>query len=59
MLGINDPWIILAYLTCIASAIVCIVYGIYNWNRGADDEANEISEEGKWEKDEIKIEETL
>ena len=59
MLGIKDPWIILAYLTCIVSAIVCIAYGLYNWNRGGDDEPVEFSEEAKWEKDEMKIEETL
>ncbi len=39
MLGINDPWVIAAYLLCIASSILCVVYGAMNWNRG--DEAVE------------------
>jgi hypothetical protein len=59
MLGINDPWILTAYLLCILSAVLCIIYGAYHWNKGAENEAEELSEEAKWEKDELKIEETL
>lgn len=59
MLGIKDPWIIAAYLTCILSALLCIAYGAYNWNRGGDNETEEFSEEAKWEQDERKVEETL
>ena len=39
MLGIPDAGIWLAYILCIASAILCVVYGIVNWNKG--DEAND------------------
>ena len=59
MFGLNDPWILLAYLLCIASTIACIVYGIINWNKGAGNETNEISEEAEWEETESKIEESL
>jgi hypothetical protein len=59
MLGIKDPWILTAYLLCFLSTLACVVYGIYYWNKGADNEQEEISEEAKWEKDESKIEETL
>lgn len=59
MLGLNDPWILLAYLLCILSTIACIVYGIINWNKGAENETIEISEEAQWEETESKIEETL
>jgi hypothetical protein len=59
MLGINDPWILTAYLLCILSAVLCIIYGAYYWNKGAENETEEFSEEAKWEKDELKIEETL
>jgi hypothetical protein len=34
MLGIQDIWVLLAYLLCIVSAILCVVYGALNWNRG-------------------------
>jgi hypothetical protein len=33
-LGIQDPWIWLAYLLSIASSAVCVVYGLINWNKG-------------------------
>jgi hypothetical protein len=59
MFGINDPWILLAYLLCILSALACIIYGVRNWNKGADNEPEEMKEESKWEKVENEIEETL
>ncbi len=36
MLGINDPWIAAAYLLCIGSTVLCVVYGLITWNRGDD-----------------------
>ncbi len=59
MLGIEDPWILLAYGLCILSAIACILYGIKNWNKGAENESSEVIEEVKWEKNETEIEENL
>jgi len=59
MLGLEDPWIILAYVLCILSALACVVYGVVNWNKGAENERIEISEEIRWEVDERKVEETL
>lgn len=59
MLGIEDPWILTAYLLCFLSAVACIVYGIRNWNKGSDIEGKEAQEEAEWEKGESKIEETL
>ena len=59
MLGIKDPWILTAYLLCFLSALACIIYGIINWNKGAENEEKEISEEENWEKVESTIEETL
>jgi hypothetical protein len=59
MLGINDPWIIAAYLLSFLSAVACIVYGLYNWNKGGNDEDSQITEEVKWEKEENQIEENL
>lgn len=34
MLGISDPYILLAFLMSIALALVCIAYGVINWNKG-------------------------
>lgn len=59
MLGIEDPWILTAYLLCFLSALACIIYGIRNWNKGSENEEKEAKEEARWEKSESKIEETL
>lgn len=29
MLGLTDPWIALAYLTCIGSTVLCIIYALW------------------------------
>ena len=34
ILGIEDPWIWEVYLGIILSTLLCIVYGIVNWNKG-------------------------
>jgi hypothetical protein len=34
MLGIEDPWVWSAYLLCLLSALLCVIYGAINWNRG-------------------------
>ena len=52
MLGLADFGIWTVYMLCILSAVACVVYGLYNWNRGGDDENKQIEEEVKWEKTE-------
>ena len=59
MLGINDPWIVAAYLLCIASTVLCVVYGLINWNRGSEKENEQIKEEAGWEEKEKQVEEAL
>lgn len=49
MLGIPDASIWLAYILCILSAGACVAYGLVNWNKGAENESNQIQEEAKWE----------
>ncbi len=56
VLGLKDPWIILVYLLCIASSLLCIIYGAINWNKGEDEVTNEDKE---WAKEENKISEEL
>ncbi|VVB71295.1 Uncharacterised protein [uncultured archaeon] len=57
MLGIDDPWIWGVYLLCIFSALLCVVYGIINWNRGGEQEPAEIKEEAAWEASEEEMQE--
>ena len=37
MFGISDPQIWIGYLLAIGFAIVCIVYGFLNWNKGVEE----------------------
>jgi hypothetical protein len=56
MLGIEDKWVALAYLLCIGSMLLCVLYGWRNWNRGEE----EIKQEDiHWAAEEDKAEEKL
>jgi hypothetical protein len=56
MLGIEDKGVVAVYLLCIVSAIICVVYGLINWNRGDDSiEPDDV----KWAIEEQKVEEEL
>jgi hypothetical protein len=58
MLGIEDPWVILAYILCIASALLCLIWGILKWNvNDADEEPEE--EIRHWAEEEERVEEEL
>lgn len=60
MLGIPNVSIFLVYVLCIASALLCLIYGIINWNKGGGrDEIEEIEEELKWQEKEDIIEDKL
>ena len=43
MLGIDDPQIWLAYVSCVLSALGCVVYGALNWKEGEEEEQAVIS----------------
>jgi len=49
MWGMEGRGVFLAYIGSILSALLCIVYGIINWNKPKDGEVKEIEEEVKWE----------
>ncbi len=55
MLGISGWGCWLAYLFCILSTILCVIYGIAMWNRGVKEE--DEAEMVKWVSEERKIEE--
>ena len=59
MFGLHDFWIVSAFVLCILSAVLCVVYGIVNWNKGAGSESREIEEEMQWNENEKKIEDIL
>jgi hypothetical protein len=42
MLGIDDPFVLLAYLGCIVMAGVCVVYGVVRRNAAAGDVTPEV-----------------
>jgi len=50
MLGLSGIWVIAAYILTIASAALCVGYGLFNWNKPEESEEKaEIAEEAKWE----------
>ncbi len=57
MLGIQDGWVVLAYLLCILSSVLCVLYGAANWNKGEEPVTPEDMEWAKEEKEDL--EETL
>ncbi|QNU67389.1 hypothetical protein EHE19_002290 [Ruminiclostridium herbifermentans] len=46
-LGISDFSILAVYFLCILSTLACVVYGLYNWNRGGEEDIQELKEETK------------
>lgn len=56
MLGIEDKGVLLAYLLCIGSSALCVVYGLWARNRG--DEPIK-PEDLRWVSEEKKVEESL
>lgn len=57
MFGLGDFWVSCAFVLCILSVVVCAVYGIINWNKGNDDEMQQIDEVIEWQAEDGKIEE--
>ena len=56
MFGIHDKSVLLAFLLCIGSTILCLVYGMVQWNKGPDEPK---SEDADWVKHEIEIDNKL
>jgi len=38
MLGIPDFWVLLGFVLCILSTILCVVYGAMYWNAPEEEE---------------------
>jgi cytochrome b subunit of formate dehydrogenase len=55
-MGSFDFGVGMAFWLMIASAILCVVYGVVNWNK---DKAEPVLDTRSWERDEDKINEEL
>jgi len=53
VLGIEDGWVVLAYVLCILSSLLCVVYGALNWNKGEEPLKQEDVAWAKEEKEEV------
>ena len=58
MLGIQDPWVITAFILCIVSALFCLIWGILKWNQDDPDPEPE-SEIKQWAQEEDRVEKEL
>ena len=59
MLGIEGKWVALAYVLCIASTVLCVIYGLISWNRGGEERTEQVEEDVRWAKEEKKVEEEM
>ncbi|HNX35241.1 MAG TPA: hypothetical protein PKM57_11475 [Kiritimatiellia bacterium] len=55
IVGIQDPWVAVAYLLSITGSAVCVAYGIAYWNRGDEPVKPEDVQWAKEEKEEIEV----
>ena len=53
MLGIEDKSVVTAYVLCLLSSLLCVVYGLITWNRGEEPVKQEDVDWAKEEKEEI------
>jgi heme A synthase len=53
MLGLEDPWVAAAYLLSIASALLCLIFGLVNWNRGNEPARREDIQWAREEKENV------
>ena len=57
MLGIEGAWVSAAYALCLISTLICVVYGVFNWNRGGEEPVQ--PEDVSWAQEEKEVEETI
>lgn len=57
LLGIQDPWVWLAYLLCILSTLLCVIWGLVMRNREEPEEP--LEEVKQWAQEEDQVEEEL
>ena len=47
------PWVVLAYVLCVLSTLLCVIYGIANWNKGDEPVKEEDVAWAEEEKEEV------
>ena len=58
MLGLEGVAVPLGFIFTILSTLLCVIYGIKNWNKGYVTE-EEMQQELVWKAEESKVEENL
>ena len=58
MLGFADSSTAWGYILSILAAILCVIYGLINWNKGTETE-EDYRRTVEWEREEIEVEEKL
>ena len=59
MLNIPDPWVFLAFVLSVGSALLCLVWGISHWNKEEHEDEEPPTEIAQWAQEENKVEEKL
>ncbi len=57
LLGLGDASVTLAFILCLASAALCVVYGAMKWNSDGQELSGE--EDRSWVEEEKKLEQEL
>ena len=58
MLGFADSLTAWGYILSILAAVLCVIYGLINWNKGTEIE-EDYRRTVEWEREEIEVEERL
>ncbi|MBW2187921.1 MAG: hypothetical protein JRG71_16610 [Deltaproteobacteria bacterium] len=58
MLGLEGTMVPLGLILTLASTIVCVVYGIRNWNKGYITK-EELASEAQWDKEQAEVDKQL
>ena len=58
MLGLDGVAVPLGLVLTLLSTLICIIYGVINWNRGYVTE-EELQQEQSWKAEDAKVKENL
>ncbi len=58
MLGLEGTMVPLGLILTLVSTIVCVVYGIRNWNKGYITK-EELASEAQWDKEQAEVDKQL
>lgn len=58
MLGLDGFAVPLGFVLTILSAVLCVVYGFVNWNKGYVTE-EEMQKEQLWKEEDVRVKENL